>query len=51
LYLRLPYSGNAVVETGSTFIMPGERITWLCKPIHVVVNVRYAPPGAAKDVK
>jgi hypothetical protein len=51
LHLRIPSGGEAVVASGWTSIQRGRKITWLCQPIHVVVNDRYAPPGGVQDVK
>lgn len=51
LNLRIPSKESKVVASGWTSIMPEKRITWLCQPILVVVNARYAPLGAVKEVK
>jgi hypothetical protein len=51
LHLRILSGESAVVASGWTSIQRGRKITWLCQPIHVVVNDRYAPPGGVDDTK
>jgi hypothetical protein len=50
-HLRIAPRGSAIMASGWTPIRPGDRITWLCQPIRVVVNDRYVPPGGLQDVK
>jgi hypothetical protein len=51
LHLRILSGESAVVASGWTSIQRGRKITWLCQPIRVLVNDRYAPPGAVDDTK
>jgi hypothetical protein len=51
LHLRIAASGSAVVATGWSPIARGKNITWLCQPISVIVNDRFAPKGAVVDLK